>query len=393
MLRTILHLDLDAFYCSVEELLNPDLVGKPFAVGGTPDQRGVVASCSYAARRLGVRSAMAMGQALRLCPQLIIVPVNFSAYHEYSAKVMALLHNLTPYVEQISVDEAFIDVTILKKDGELIARQLQAEILQVCQLPCSLGVASNKLMAKIANNMGKSIQMNGNTPCAIEVIPVGGEQAYLAPLKVTELWGIGAKTAEKLHQLGIYTIGDITRFDMQRLRYYFGKHGEEMWERAHGRDNREVETESETKSVSSETTFSKDVQNKEELTRSIRQQAEVVGRRLRKEELMGTTIKLKLRWSDFTTIMRQVTLNTPTNQDSVIAENALKLFDQTWTGRAVRLLGVSVSHFDHPARQLSLFDEPTQQPNRALEKTLDDLQERFGSHVIRRASDIKRDES
>jgi DNA polymerase IV len=223
MARTILHFDLDAFFCAVEELQNPELKGKPFTVGGAADSRGVVASASYPARVFGVRSAMPMGQAKRLCPELLVVPARHKLYSEYSGRVMALLHELTPLAEQLSIDEAFLDVTGIAGSGDSIARQIQLTIRSKLGLSCSLGVASNKLVAKIANNMGKARNKSGLSPGAIELVSEGKEAAYLAPMPVIELWGIGPKTAEQMKGLGIYSIGDIARQNEQFMLYQFGK--------------------------------------------------------------------------------------------------------------------------------------------------------------------------
>ena len=251
MTRTILHLDLDAFFCAVEEQHNKALVGKPFAVGGDPQKRGVVASCSYAARKFGVRSAMPMARAVRLCPDLIVVSRHMGDYSAMSRKVMAILHRLTPLVEQLSIDEAFLDVTGLPGDGEQIARQLQARIRDELDLPASLGVASNKLIAKIANNIGKASATGDGPPNAINVIAPGAEAAFLAPLPVRELWGVGPKTAQRLRQMNVETIGDLTRWSERDLAMRFGKLGHDLARRAMGIDNRPVQTEHETKSVSS----------------------------------------------------------------------------------------------------------------------------------------------
>ncbi|MBN8592648.1 MAG: DNA polymerase IV [Anaerolineae bacterium] len=388
--RKILHLDLDAFYCAVEELRDPTLKGKTFAVGGRPDQRGVVASCSYPARRLGVRSAMPMSQAVRLCPELLIVSAHFSEYHTVSAHVMAILNNLTPLVEQISIDEAFLDVSLLRDDAERIARGLQAQINRQCGLPASLGVASNKLVAKIANNLGKAGARGDLPPNAIKVIPPGTEAVFLAPLPTRELWGVGPKTAEALARLGIHTIGDIARWPQGDLVRRFGKHGAELAERARGLDDRPVEPESESKSVSNETTFAQDIADSATLQRTLRTLSDKVGRRLRKVGLQGTTVKLKLRWSDFTTLTRQVTLPHATHHDEEIYQSVLDLFQRVWiVGRPVRLLGVGVSGFEQEARQLGLWEQPKVKAEQSsLESALDKLRDRFGDRVIQRGSDL-----
>src|SRR5690606_3858928 len=240
MHRTILHLDLDAFFCAVEELHTPELRGQPFAVGGRPEERGVVASCSYAARKFGVRSAMPMSTAVQRCPDLKIVPRRMGAYSAMSRRVMAIVHELTPLVEQLSIDEAFLDVTGLHQGGEMIARQLQARINNELELPCSLGVATNKLVAKIANNIGKDQAAGDGPPNAITVVQPAEEAAFLAPLPIRELWGVGPRTAERLNAMGVYTIGDLTQHSEQTLVQRFGKAGRDMARHARGIDDRPV---------------------------------------------------------------------------------------------------------------------------------------------------------
>jgi DNA polymerase IV len=225
MARKILHLDLDAFFCAVEELHQPALRNQPFAVGGRPEGRGVVASCSYPARRFGVRSAMPMAQAVRICPDLQIVPANHARYRAMSQQVMARLTALTPLVEQISIDEAFLDVSELAASGAEIARRIQAQIRAELNLPCSLGIASNKLVAKIANNVGKAEASGGGPPNALTVVESGQEAAFLAPLACTELWGVGPKTAARLQALGVHTIGDLAQRAPGELAQLFGEHG------------------------------------------------------------------------------------------------------------------------------------------------------------------------
>jgi len=388
--RKILHLDLDAFFCAVEEKYDPGLRGKPFAVGGSPEHRGVVASCSYPARRYGVRSAMPMSQAVRLCPDLIIVGRSHGKYGEWSRKVMKILHNLTPLVEQLSIDEAFLEVTGLPELASVIASHLQAQIRDELDLPCSLGVATNKLIAKIANNVGKSKAKNSGTyPNAITIVRPGQEAAFIAPLPVEELWGVGPKTAESLEQLGMKTIGDIAAWPEEDLIRRFGKHGADLSRRAKGIDNRPIETERETKSVSAETTFVEDIRDEEMLKRTLRKLSDQVGRRLRKHDLAGTTVKIKLRWSDFTTLTRQKTLPYNINSDPEIYQAAEELFDENWTGRWVRLVGVGVSGFDEsPVHQLGLWDQPRQDDNSTLSSTLDELRDKFGDSVIKRASSL-----
>ncbi len=393
MTRIILHLDLDAFFCAVEEQRDPTLQGKAFAVGGQPDQRGVVASCSYAARRYGVRSAMPMSIAIQRCPNLIIIGQHFDLYHQASSKVMALLNDTTPFVEQLSIDEAFLDVTGLHQTGEALARVLQARINKELGLPCSLGVASNKLIAKIANNLGKERAKGDGPPNAILVVPTGEEASFLAPLPIQELWGVGPKTAEQLHSLGIRTLGVLAQWPTDDLERRFGKLGRELAERSRGLDNRPVETEQVAKSISKEITFARDLGKRDELQRTLQQLSEGVGRQLRQSHLRCTTIRLKLRWSDFTTITRQITLESITDADEEIFKAALDLFNAAWIeNRPVRLLGVGAAGFEQSAQQLGLWDTPQKQRNQKLQNTLDELRERYGDQAVQRGSYLNKDD-
>lgn len=386
--RKILHLDLDAFFCAVEELRDPALAGRPFAVGGRPESRGVVASCSYAARRFGIHSAMPMSQALRLCPGLIIVPTRHGVYSAVSRRVMAQLLALTPLVEQISIDEAFLDVTDRPEPAEQLARQLQTTIRSELQLPSSLGVASNKLVAKIANNVGKARARGDGPPNAIMVVEAGEEAAFLDPLPCGELWGVGPKTAERLHELGIATIGDLAVWPEADLVRRFGKNGYDFAHHARGLDDRPVVTEHERKSVSQEITFDRDVSNGEVLRHTLRQQSAEVSRLLQNKSLTGTTVKVKLRWPDFTTITRQVTLSSSTSDSQVIAAAALQIFEREWGHRAVRLIGVGVSGLSAGGVQRTLFDAPDERRER-LDEAMRALRARFGPGAIRRAADYK----
>lgn len=380
--RKIIHLDLDAFYCAVEEQRDPKLRGKPFAVGGRPAERGVVASCSYPARVFGVRSAMPMSQAVKLCPQLLIVPARHRVYGKVSQQVMDRLHALSPLVEQLSIDEAFLDVTTRPEPATQLARQLQTTIRQELSLPCSLGVATNKLVAKIANNVGKAGARNGAPPNAITVVPPGQEAAFLAPLPCEELWGVGPKTATRLRELGMATIGDIARWPAAELAGRFGKNGHDLAAHAKGIDRRLVEPHREAKSISQETTFTRDVQDGAQLRHLLREQADAVSQELKRKHLIGATVKLKLRWRDFTTLTRQSTFVQPTDDGAQIGLAVIRLFDQAWQGELVRLIGVGVSGLSQDARQLSLWDEPNEKEER-LWQTLETLRKRFGDGAIR----------
>ena len=389
MSRTILHLDLDAFFCSAEEIQNPALRGKPFAVGGKPNERGVVASCSYAARALGVRSAMPMSRALQLCRNLIIVPGRHKLYGEYSEKVMNKLRDLTPLVEQISIDEAFLDISDIGAPPARIALDLQAAIKNELHLPSSIGIASNKLLAKIATEVGKKSNKKSNEPpYGFTIVPTGEEARFIAPLPADMLWGVGPKTSARLTELGIHTIGDIARWPEDEMSRLFGENGRELWRHAQGIDNRPIVTEYETKSISQETTFNVDVRNDKALEKTIREQSKEVARQLRKNDLAGKTIKLKIRWPDFTTITRQVTLPTSTDNDDEIIKAVLKLLNTVRRpNQAVRLIGVGVSGLGAPMRQLSLWDAGNEK-SRKLQEVVDQLQEKYGRNVIHKGDMI-----
>ena len=383
MSPTILHLDLDAFFCAVEENRNPALRGKAFAVGGKPDERGVVASCSYAARQYGIRSAMPMSRAVRLCPGLIIVAGRHRLYGEVSREVMARLRAITPAMEQISIDEAFLDITEFERAPEELARRLQAEIRDQLGLPCSIGIASNKLVAKIATEVGKKSGPKGAPPFGLTIVPPGQEAAFLAPLPADMLWGVGPKTSARLQQLGMNTIGDIANWPESELATLFGENGRDLARHARGQDRRLIVTEHETKSVSQETTFARDVRDDKTLEETLQEQASEVARNLRRSNLAGMTVKLKIRWPDFTTLTRQTTLAQPTDRAEEISRTAIELMRRVRkSGQPVRLIGVGVSGLGEPVRQLSLWDTQSDK-SRQLDAAIKQLRKKFGDEVIR----------
>ena len=384
MSQLILHLDLDAFFCAVEETRDPGLRGKAFAVGGKPDERGVIASCSYAARRFGIHSAMPMSRALRLYPNLIIVSARQGDYSEVSKQVMAMLHDLTPLVEQISIDEAFLDISELDENPEHIGRRLQTGIRDDLGLPCSVGIASNKLVAKIATEVGKKASKGAGPPCGLTIVPINEEAAFLAPLPIEMLWGVGPKTSARLNELGIYTIGDIAKWPENEMIRLFGENGRDLARHARGQDDRLIVTERETKSISQETTFSRDIREDKVLEKTLREHSAQVGRRLRESNLAGTTIKLKIRWPDFTTLTRQTTLEHSTDQAEEIGKAALDLMKTVRkSGQAVRLIGVGVSGLGPPIRQLALWDTSSEK-SRLFQQAVDELRKKYGDKVIHR---------
>jgi DNA polymerase-4 len=389
MVRKIMHLDLDAFFCAVEELQDPSLKGKPFAVGGRPESRGVVSSCSYAARKFGIRSAMPMGKALRLCPNLIVISSRHARYGEYSDKVMDRLNQMTPLVEPVSIDEAFLDVSDMAEDVGFLARRLQSQIRSELGLPCSLGVATNKLVAKVASDVGKISHRGIESPNAITIVPPGEEARFLAPLPVQAIWGIGPKSTQKLSDLGVRTIGDLSTLSEKTLNEHFGKYGSELHARSLGIDASPVSNAGVLKSVSNEHTYDHDTRDESTVLKSLRYLCEKVGRRLRKANLSGNVIHIKLRWSDFTTITRQTSLPAVTDQDNLIYTIAVGLFQKAWheDRLAVRLIGVGVSGLVPAQRQLNLWDAGSDKEHKLLE-AIDRLRERYGENIIHRAEEM-----
>jgi DNA polymerase-4 len=308
---------------------------------------------------------------------------------------MDILHSQSGLVEQISIDEAFLDISDIREDPERFARGLQARIRDELHLPCSIGVASNKLVAKIATEVGKAAALKrikeqglAEPPNAVTVVPSGEEAAFLAPLPVEMLWGVGPKTAQRLSELGVHTIGDLAKWHESDLVRLFGENGRDLSRHARGIDNRPIVTERETKSVSQETTFAVDVVNERTLEKTLREQAAEVARQLRREHLAGRTIKLKIRWPDFTTLTRQVTLPSPTDLEDEIAATALRLMRQVRKPhQPVRLIGVGVSGLGPPVRQLGLWERDNEKLRR-LQAAVDALQEKYGSDVIHRGEEL-----
>ena len=332
-----------------------------------------------------------MSQAIRLSRGLIIVPARHRLYGEVSKQVMDILHAVTGLVEQISIDEAFLDISDIKEDPERLARGLQTRIRDEMQLPCSIGIASNKMVAKIATEVGKAIALKrikaqglAEPPNAVTVVGYGEEAAFLNPLPADMLWGVGPKTSKRLSELGIHTIGDIAKWPESEMIRLFGENGRELSRHSRGIDERPIETERETKSISQEITFSRDVRDDKLLQKTLIEMSAEVAKQLRKNNLAGKTIKLKMRWPDFTTLTRQMTLNNPTDQEAEIAQAALDLLKAVRKpNQAVRLIGVGVSGLGAPIRQLGLWDVDNEK-SRKLQEAVDVLQEKYGRDVIRK---------
>ncbi len=380
--RVILHLDMDAFYAAVEQRDRPELRGRPVIVGADPKGgrgRGVVSTASYEARRFGVGSALPISVAFKLCPDGVYLPVDMEKYVGVSKQVMAILHGTTDLVEPLSIDEAFLDVTASRRalgSGESIARGLKKEILEATGLTASVGVAACKLVAKIASDLRK--------PDGLVVVPPGTEAAFLAPLAVRRLWGVGPKTEESLAKLGVRTIGDLAALPPETLTRRVGTHGEDLLRLARGLDDRPVETGGEAKSVGQEHTYGEDTADTARLRRTLLDLADGVGGRLRSSGLRGRTVTLKYRDETFHTVTRAETLDTATDSGARLFEIAWRLLGGVHRGRKVRLLGIYASGFGEEA-QLGLFaEEPI--PSEEADRLRDRVAQRFGTGALTRAS-------
>ena len=377
--RTILHVDLDAFFAAIEQRDRPELRGKPVAVGlGGSNDRGVVSAASYEARVFGIHSAMPIRTARRLCPDCVFVPVDGAKYQRVSREVMAILRRFTPLVQPISIDEAFLDVTASRAlfgDGEAIARRIKDTIRDELQLTASVGVAGTKLVAKIASDLRK--------PDGLVVVPPGDEAAFLAPLPISRLWGVGPSTAAALRDFGVVTIGDLQAVDRRGLVRRLGKHGATLVDRAHGRDADPVDDPDAAKSVGHEHTFDVDTSDPEVLERTLLAMAEGVSGRLRHAGLRARTITVKVRDSSFRTVTRQRGLPEPTDLTEPIWRAAVELARPEMRGKRIRLLGVTASGFDE-RRQLGLFAVGEDRRRLAV-RAADAVRDRFGRRAITRA--------
>ena len=378
--RTILHVDLDAFFAAVEQRDRPELRGRPVVVGGAggEDARGVVSAASYEARRFGIHSAMSLREAYRRCPDAVFLPVDGRRYQVASRDVMSILRRFTPLVEPISIDEAFLDVTgsaALFGDGPAIARRIKHEVRAEVGLTASVGVASTKLVAKIASDLRK--------PDGLVVVPVGEEAAFLAPLPIGRLWGVGEKTAAALKDYAVRTIGDLAALPPDLVVRRFGKHGGSLVDRARGIDPDPVHDGDPAKSVGHEHTFDVDTSDPEVIERTLLAMAEGVAGRLRSAGVRAGTVAVKIRDSSFRTITRQRTLAEPTDMTGPIYATALELARPEVRGMRVRLLGVTASNLGE-REQLALFETGEPRHRKAVEAA-DSLRRRYGERAVTRA--------
>ncbi len=343
--RSIIHVDMDAFFASVEQLDNPALRGRPVIVGGSPRARGVVSTASYEARRFGVRSAMPTGRALALCPSAVLLTPRMQRYVDISKQVRRVLRDYTDLIEPVSLDEAFLDVTAAVdrtgRTATVMAREIKDRVARETGLTASVGVAPNKLLAKLASDLKK--------PDGFVVLDEAAAERLLPEMPVRQLWGIGAKTELSLHRIGVFTIGDLRRMDEGLLSRLFGRRAEELALLARGIDHRPVEPRQEVKSVGAETTFPDDVRDRERLAAAIGGFADEVADRLREHRLLARTVTVKVRLADFTNLTRSQTLQSPTDEEDVLRAAAVILLERAVPGgRPVRLIGLAVSNFLRP---------------------------------------------
>lgn len=375
-MKTIFHLDLDAFFVSVERIIDPSLNGKPVIVGGDPHGRGVVAACSYEAREYGLHSAMPIRNAFRLCPHGIYLHGHFKEYERYSGAVKKILEKYAPLIEQASIDEFYMDFTgCTSMYGSLFefGTKLQKEIWNELSLPCSIGIGSNKTIAKIGSDCLK--------PKGITYVIPGMEKEFLAPMPIEAMPGIGKVTQRSLNAKGFYTLGDIANTSEDYFSAAFGKYGTEIWRRANGEGTEYLSQSQERKSISKETTFGTDITDKREIESVIFDLTGKVGQSLRNRSWLVSTVGIKLRYSDFVTLTREKTI-IPSDDDKVIYETAIKLFRNAYTRRVgVRLIGVHLTKFSEFSEQENLFEEEAAVRKKMLH-AVQKIRDKFGYNSI-----------
>ena len=378
--KTIIHLDMDAFYAAVEVLDNPSLKGRPVIVCG-PRQRGVVSSASYEARKFGIHSAQPTAAAMGLCPKGVFLPVRMSRYKEVSDEIFEIFHRFTPLVEPLSIDEAFLDATDSERlfgNPEQIAKKIKRTVAEEIGLTVSAGIAPCKFVAKIASDLHK--------PDGLTVVPQDKVNAFLAPLSIDKLWGVGKATQKALARLGVRTIGDLSRLPPEMLEKRFGKHGIHLHLLSRGIDERDVEPVREVKSIGGEETFAEDILHVDVIKRELLSLATRVSRRMRRQGLAGKTVTLKVKYHDFVRISRSKTLPDSTDDEREIFRSCCGLLEKTEAGkRPVRLLGISLSHLCSKGdqMQLSLFEAGiSREKSKRLNLAVDKIQEKFGEGAI-----------
>ncbi|MCX6003915.1 MAG: DNA polymerase IV [Chloroflexi bacterium] len=383
--RTIMHIDLDAFFVSVEQASNPELRGKPVVVGGKPDRRGVVATASYEARAFGLHSGMPLATALRLCPQAIFIEGNYQRYAEVSKKFMAILADFSPFLEPTGLDEAYLDATGFESlHGSIrqMALKIKQRVKDELGIVASVGIATCKVVAKAASDESK--------PDGLIEVPPGGESAFLAPLAIRKLPGVGKKTEQVLTGLGIRTIGQLARMPLPALKSRFGVFGDMLYRHANGTDDSPVTSPAEAKSISRETTFEEDTRDNVLLSATLRYLTERVGADLRELRKQAKCVSIKVRYADFTTITRQCTLPQLTDVDQTVFQTGNELLQKAVTAdrRAIRLIGIGVSSLSEPGKQLSLMNSAEQRLER-LNRATDRIRDKYGFTAIQTGRTIR----
>ncbi len=392
----IIHIDMDAFYASVEQRDNPELRGKPVIVGGSPEGRGVVSTASYEARKFGIRSAMPTSQAIRLCPTVTVVRTRMQHYASVSRQIRAIFSRYTPEIEPLSLDEAFLDVSgceSLFGSAVTIGREIQLTIQNELHLSASVGIATNKFLAKLASDLDK--------PNGLTIIPPNGTKEFLAPLSVTRLWGVGKATLKKFEAVNLHRFADLHALTIEQAQQLLGSRmGAHFWKLAHGLDSRAVSTDRIAKTISNETTFPSDVSDHEELRARMLELTDRLAQRLRESNARGRTISVKVRFSDFETLVRSHSLPNVTYSTIEIWSAVTRLLDDALLcckSRSVRLLGVGISNFgDPPTRQLDLFADQAEAPKKnagpanqaKLDAAADAIRQQFGAKSLLRGSSL-----
>ncbi len=379
MARCIFHIDLDAFFVSVEQVFAPELKGKPVIVGGDPERRGVVASASYEARPFGIHAGMPLSRAHRLCPQAIFIQANILRYKDASTKFMRILADFSPSIEPLGLDEAYLDVTGCEEpygSPQKLALAIKERIHKELNLTASVGIATCKVVAKIASALCKPAG-------SLEITP-GEERNFLNPLPVAKLPGVGEKTEQALREMGVSTIGELAALPLEVVKKHFGKFGIVIHSHANGIDDRRVEAPGEPKSISQQVTFAKDTLEQHFLEVNLKRLCQEVGERLRRQDKRATCVTIRLRYADFGTITRQTTLRQASNTNQVIYTTALQLLNEALAEKRkpLRLIGVKVSNLAGKEKQLRMFD-PKREKAESLDKAVDQIRRKYGPSAIK----------
>jgi DNA polymerase-4 len=383
----ILHIDMDAFYASVEIRDNPKLAGLPVVVGGSPKGRGVISAASYEARKFGIFSAMPSSQAVRLCPNVVFVKTRMDHYAKISKQIREIFFRFTSMVEPLALDEAFLDVSGCEKlfgDGPTIARLIRSAIQSELGLTASAGVAPNKFLAKLASDLDK--------PDGLVIVDPNDIEGFLNPLPIERVWGVGKQTLKKFHRLNVKTIEQLRGLERDTMKQFFGINSEHFWRLSRGLDTRPVVPDRIAKSVSHETTFSYDIVDREPLRAWLLELTQQVARRLRRHEIRGRTVQIKVRFSDFRTITRSISLSEPSSSTEELETAVKKLLSRVDIDSGVRLVGMGVSNLTSSAvQQQMLFDNEERSRNDRLDEMKDQLKDRFGQDAIRRGTSVEHD--